>query len=163
MIYLGIDPGRSGAICAVGDCGSPYDSVRWSSPLSEVSEWLGDMKARAPLRAAIEKVGAMPKQGLSSTFKFGEAYGWCGAMLTAHRISHEYVVPTSWQREFGLVLRRSKGAPKETSTAKKNRHKARAKQLFPDVKVTHATADAWLIAEWCRREHARRMPQAVSA
>jgi hypothetical protein len=39
----------------------------------------------------------------------------------------------------------------ETRTAKKNRHKDLAQRLFPKVKVTHAIADALLLAEWLRR------------
>jgi len=92
-------------------------------------------------------VHAMPKQGVSSTFKFGQNFGTLLGILAALGIPHERITPGKWQKEFGLI-RRDKN---ETITEKKNRHKARAQELFPAVRVTHAVADALLIAEFCRR------------
>ena len=96
----------------------------------------------------------MPKQGVASTFKFGRSYGNLEAFLIAAEIPFERVVPSVWQREFGLISKKG-----ETKTAKKNRHKAKAQELFPSVKVTHAVADALLIAEW----HRRRLAAEVAA
>lgn len=104
--------------------------------------------------AYIEKVAAMPGQGVVSMFSFGRNYGFLRACLIASGIPFEDVTPLKWQRPLGLVKTRSKGAPKESSTDKKNRHKARAQQLWPDLKITHAIADALLIAEWGRRMRA---------
>lgn len=59
----------------------------------------------------------------------------------------ELVAPSVWQRAFVLA-----GGPRDEGiTAKKNRHKARAQELFPNLKITHACADALLLAEYCRR------------
>jgi hypothetical protein len=66
--------------------------------------------------------------------------------LIASGVPFEAVTPGKWQKEFGLLAKKG-----ETKTAKKNRHKARAQELFPDLKITHATADALLIAEYGRR------------
>ena len=76
--------------------------------------------------------------------------------MTAAGIRWEYVTPQKWQREFGLIL------PKLSNTDKKNRHKAVAQQLFPDVKITHAIADALLIAEYCRRKDRTIIPVRVT-
>ena len=96
----------------------------------------------------IEKVHAMPGQGVTSMFTFGMNYGALRMALVCHGIPFEAVTPQKWQREFGLVFPRKLGL---TPTEKKNRHKARAQELFPSLKVTHATADALLICEYGRR------------
>lgn len=61
----------------------------------------------------------------------------------------EYVSPQKWQRALGL-LSKGRGLG-QGDTAKKNRNKAKAQELFPGVKVTHAIADALLLAEYGRR------------
>ena len=96
----------------------------------------------APLFATIEAVHAFPKQGVSSTFKFGVNYGLLRGLMIAGAIPFEEVSPLKWQREMACL---SKGD--------KNITKARAQQLFPGIKITHATADALLIAEYARRKH----------
>jgi len=79
-------------------------------------------------------------QGVSSTFKFGVQYGTLKGILTALRIPFELIRPVDWQRALGCMTK-----------GDKNISKAKAQQLFPDIKVTHAKADALLIAEFCRR------------
>jgi crossover junction endodeoxyribonuclease RuvC len=98
--------------------------------------------------AVLELVHSMPKQGLASTWKFGVNYGELRMALTATKIPFKEVTPQKWQREFGLPTLRQCGGSKP---AKKNKHKERAQQLFPDLKITHAVADALLLAEFCRR------------
>jgi crossover junction endodeoxyribonuclease RuvC len=101
----------------------------------------------AKMRAFLEKVHAMPKQGVTSCFTFGQNYGFIRGLLTALEIPFEDVTPNAWQKQAGL-LRRNKD---ETITQKKNRHKQQAQQLFPHLKVTHAIADALLICEYGRK------------
>ena len=79
-------------------------------------------------------------------FKFGQSYGALEALIVASGIPLERVTPVVWQRAFGLL--RKKG---ETQVEKKNRHKARAQELFPSIGITHAIADALLLAEYARR------------
>lgn len=57
--------------------------------------------------------------------------------------------PGVWQKPFRLPTQKKAG-----NTAKKNTHKARAQELFPGLKITHAVADALLIAEYGRRKEA---------
>ena len=61
--------------------------------------------------------------------------------LIAAGIPFETVTPAKWQGAMGC---RTKGD--------KNVTKRKAQDLFPGVKVTHAIADALLIAEWGRRQ-----------
>lgn len=138
MIYLGVDPGASGAIVGIWPGGS-IQHVRNDGTEKDVSEWLADV-AGEKCYATLEQVGAMPKQGVSSTFKFGRSYGFLRGLLIAHRVPFETVTPAKWQGFLGC---RSKGD--------KNVTKAKAQELFPLNKWTHRTADAVLLAEYGRR------------
>ena len=97
------------------------------------------------LFATIELQHAFPKQGVSSTFKFGRNYGFLRGILIALSIPFEEVSPLKWQREMACL---SKGD--------KNITKSRAQELFPSIKITHATSDALLIAEYARRKHGQK-------
>jgi hypothetical protein len=134
--YLGIDPGKSGAIAAISYDGL-LDVIRFDATLHDISNWLL-MKQNA-VHCMIEKVNAMPRQGVASTFKFGRYFGLAEGLLVAHRIPYSFVLPSKWQQEMHC---RSKGD--------KNVTKTRAQQLWPNEKIIHATADAMLIAEYCR-------------
>jgi hypothetical protein len=78
--------------------------------------------------------------GVVSAFTFGNGYGHLEMALTAAGIPFERVRPQAWQKAMGCM---SKGD--------KNVTKAKAQELFPHLKITHATADACLIAEYGRR------------
>lgn len=136
--YLGIDPGASGGIALVRGLG---DAEVIKMPPTETDLWdaFSELVARAKF-AMIENVHAMPKQGVSSTFKFGKSYGFLRCCLIASKIPFEAVTPRKWQSTLGCL---SKGD--------KNVTKAKAQELFPSIKVIHATADALLIAEYARR------------
>lgn len=55
------------------------------------------------LMAAVEKVGAMPHQGVSSTFNFGKSAGYIEGVLTALGIPYQLVPPAKWKKEFSLI------------------------------------------------------------
>lgn len=155
MIAIGIDPGGSGAVAWIRDCNKP-GFVKLSETEHDVARLARDLGEAIAQRdgdgfAVIEKVGSMPGQGVASSFKFGQSYGFCRALLIANRIPFEAVPPQSWKRAFGLI-RRSKT---ESKTELKRRSKAKAQELFPGVKVTNANAEALLLAEFCRRTRAR--------
>lgn len=145
MIYFGIDPGKSGAIAAITD--GTLGCMRFDETERDIADWLAMLSCRQatshPCFAFIERVSAMPKQGVSSTFKFGDATGFARGLLVANRIPYDRVTPRQWQAALGCL---SKG--------NKNVTKAKAQQLFPDYKITHHTADAILLAEYCRRKRA---------
>lgn len=139
MNYLGVDPGKSGAMAVVDGDGGLVEVIRLDNTLRDVWEWLDRHRAEISF-AVLEKVSAMPKQGVASTFKFGMSFGHCEMALAAAGVRYELVTPAKWQ---GAMSCRSKGD--------KNVTKARAQQLFPGAKVVHATADALLLADYARR------------
>lgn len=145
-IYLGIDPGKSGAICSVNLFGFPETITRLNVTSRDIWNKLSDISVDHQCVAIIELVNAMPNQGVASTFKFGESFGLLLGFLTASGIPFERVRPSVWCKSMGL-----KRKDKESNTDWKNRHKQLAQELFPDIEITHANADALLIAEYCRR------------
>lgn len=97
---------------------------------------------KLPCKAYLEQVHSMPGQGVASSFKFGQGYGSLEMALTAAGIPFERVTPQKWQKALGCLTK-----------GQKNVSKRKAQELFPTMKVTHATADALLIAEWGRRQN----------
>ena len=145
MIFLGIDPGKSGAIAAVDGVGMVVGTVRLSETPADIYRWLSRMVLLFPPFGLIEKVHSMPKQGVSSTFKFGYSAGMCEGLLVAAGVPHEFITPAKWQ---GQMQCRTKGD--------KNVTKRAAQRLWPDEKIIHATADALLLAECARRTYNQR-------
>jgi crossover junction endodeoxyribonuclease RuvC len=144
MIHIGIDPGANGCIWAWQPDG--HGCVRLNGTEHDIASAFESMVTydsglRRPCRAAIERVGAMPKQGVSSTFRFGVSYGFLRGLLVALRVPFVEVAPGVWQRALGCL-----------SGGNKNVTKAAAQRLWPLVTWTHALADAALIAEWLRRQ-----------
>jgi len=140
MLIIGIDPGVSGAIAVLDSKGEL--APKWhklSETECDAGNFLWEDYPKETF-AYIERVHAMPKQGVSSVFKFGQSYGFLRGLLIGLGIPFEEVTPQKWQKAMGCM---SKGD--------KNVTKAKAQQLFPGVKVTHAIADALLIAEYGRR------------
>jgi crossover junction endodeoxyribonuclease RuvC len=70
------------------------------------------VKQMRPSVAFIERVGAMPKQGVASTFRFGAAFGGILGVLAALEIPVRLITPSEWKKHFKLV-----GADKEASRA----------------------------------------------
>lgn len=161
MAILAIDPGAKGGIAWVSD----DNAMAWKMPDTPRDLWdlVYDL-ARKSDRAVIERVHATPgggnkdddgnktrKMGAKSAFAFGRSFGELRMILTACsallELPYTDVSPGVWQRPFSLPTVKAAG----TQTAKKNAHKARAQELFPALRITHATADCLLIAEWLRR------------
>lgn len=150
-LYIGVDPGASGGLA----CITPTAALAIPTPKTErdVWDWLsarGRESVDDPVFAVIEKVGGFikgnPAPG-SAMFNFGASYGGLRMALIAAGIPFEEVPPQRWQKALAIPPKKRD----ETKTQFKNRLKARAQQLFPSEKVTLATADALLIAEYCRR------------
>ena len=146
MVFIGIDPGKSGALAVLCEGGetvlTPFDELGYRNALSRVAA----MPARAA--AVVERVGAMPKQGVTSMFSFGTNYGYIQGLLSAFAIPYELVVSAKWKKAFGV-------------TADKNTSIAVAQRLFPDVdlrrtqncrKPDDGMAEALLMAEYARRK-----------
>jgi len=109
---VGIDPGKTGALAAFRD-GEP---VEWTPmPLAgkevdwhAVTAWLRDL-GEVKL-VALEKVHSMPKQGVSSTFKFGINYGGLQAVLAALEIPCQLVTPQAWKKRVLAGTEKDKAA-----------------------------------------------------
>ena len=140
---IGIDPGQEGGVAWI-DGDGPH-AVKMPDTERDIWNLIAELESGDDF-AFIEAVHSFPHQGVASTFKFGRNYGFLRACLIASGIPFDEVTPAKWQRAVGIMP--VKG---ETITAKKNRHKSKAQQLFPALQVKHAIADALLIAEFCRR------------
>jgi len=136
---IGIDPGVSGGIATIGYEDVYAQSVKKFTP-RDVVDHLSQFPAKESM-CYLERVHSMPKQGVRSTFSFGTNYGTYIGVLTALKMPFTYVSPGVWQRIMGCL---SKGD--------KNVTKRKAQELFPHLTITHATADALLIAEYGRRK-----------
>lgn len=136
---IGIDPGStSGCVAYVaGTSPSALFSAAW--PIGDLTDgdlWtLVSSLARRANGALLERVGPMPKQGVSSTFKFGKNYGALGMALAASQLPWQLVSPVEWQRACSCLTRGDKRVAR-----------VRAQQLLPGAHVTAVTADALLIA-----------------
>lgn len=140
---IGIDPGISGGIAVF------VKGVRaevHKMPQTDFDLFCLLIANSAPFEDGVycflEQVHSMPGQGVASSFKFGEGYGKLQMALTAIGIPYERVTPQKWQKALGCL-----------TGGDKNISKARAQELFPYIKVTHAIADALLIAEYGRRQN----------
>lgn len=141
-VHVGVDPGKAGGIAAVNGDGllvlaepmPETDADMWSlvCRLFSVSDGL--------VTAVLERVSATPQMGVVSAFKFGQGVGAVRMALAAALIPFDEVSPQKWQTALGC-----------RSGGDKNVTKRRAQELFPQAKVTHAVADALLIAEYGRR------------
>lgn len=151
MLYIGVDPGKSGGI-AWSHSDAMY-AAKMPATEFDIYASINVLKKIEGRRfAVIEKVGGYvaghPAPG-SAMFNFGHNYGNLRMALLAARIPFEAVQPSVWQRALGI----SKKKPNESQTVWKNRLKSHAQQLFPDLKITLATCDAILIAEYARRTY----------
>lgn len=145
MIFIGIDPGTSGGVGWVDDdsdeCGKAAFGKMTEREIALLVKELTYVSHETP-RAVIEAVHSSPQMGVKSSFTFGQSYGFLRGVLASHLIAYVEVRPQAWQKAMGCL---SKGD--------KNVTKAKAQQLYPGEKITHATADALLLATYCRRHH----------
>jgi len=145
MIYAGIDPGKKGGLSIIFEDGE----IR-CVPLSHGSliSYCKAFSGLLDVRFCLEAVHAMPKQGVRSTFTFGEEFGYIKGVLEAYGISYQEIPPERWKKEFGL------------NTDKKKSIEV-CKALFPSVnllatersRVEHdGMAESLLLAEYGRRK-----------
>lgn len=137
---IGIDPGKSGGMAALSQSGAVMVSCKLPETERDIETLLVKGVADDAEFAFIERVASSPQMGVKSAFSFGQSYGFLRGCLCAAGVAFDEVTPAKWQRAMGCL---SKGD--------KNVTKAKAQQLFPGIKITHAIADALLIAEYGRR------------
>jgi len=151
MRFIGIDPGKSGGIAVITE--NDYLATKMPDTLMGVLSHIEAIKTAAETRgekvfAILERVASSPQQGVCSAFTFGQGYGALQMALLAARIPFDRVTPQQWQKFMRCLTK-----------GNKNVSKARAEELFPKLKITHAIADALLIAEYARRTHAVTKPE----
>ena len=154
-LVIGIDPGQSGAVALLADGvpggfidmptmarkagGNEIDAVTLAEQLRHA---MYGGHGGAYRVAVLEAVSAMPKQGVTSTFRFGESFGVVKGVLGALRIPLVLVPAATWKRHLGLW-----GADKDYArTLAITRFPSMAEQLFRKKDV--GRADALLIAHW---------------
>lgn len=147
-IYIGIDPGQTGAMAIIDPTAGGYHRV-WDFDDLDGLSWLKTaVIGEISFKAVLEKVHSMPKQGVSSSFKFGMNFGIWRGRLEALGIPYDLVTPQKWQKEIFDSM---------TKTDRKTMSLDRARRLFPEMsdmlkrKKDHNRAEALLIAEYCRR------------
>lgn len=142
MKILGIDPGKGGGLAVIdSDTHEVIEVTAMPETLTDISDFVERHKDAGC--AYIEIVHSMPKQGVASTFTFGQFYGYVQIAVTCHKIRCIDVLPSKWQTALSMKAKKNEGYE-----AHKRRLKGKAQQLFPKVKVTLKNADALLIAEY---------------
>lgn len=149
---LGIDPGMSGAIAIIDVRKGLVDAIDMPTVEIKVGKAMkrrvapeviaSELRCYAPYAVAfIEKVSAMPGQGVSSMFAFGEAYGLVRGVLAGMGIPITTVTPAVWTKAMRVA-------------GGKDGSRQRAMELWPDkaglfkrVK-DDGRADSALIAKW---------------
>jgi hypothetical protein len=144
MHFIGIDPGKTGAIAVLSEAGAIVDVTKMPDTLQGILDFLEgystNSDGRFAARAALEFVRASPQMGVVSVSTFMRNYGHLEMALTAAKIPYYDVHPLRWQKVLDC-----------RSGGDKNITKDRAIALWPGQKITHAIADALLLAEWVRR------------
>lgn len=143
---IAIDPGKSGGLAVSLEAGSVFaspcpetDRDRFEL-LEDVMSWVADRE----VLCVIEKVHAMPGQGVTSMFTFGMGYGGWLMALTALKIPFIEVTPQAWMKKFGAL-------PKEKKE-RKLAIKDRMQKKYPHIKVTLNVADALAIMDVYKEE-----------
>ena len=137
MLILGIDPGLTGAAALLDSDGVPElvadlpvirdGRLAWIDGGAMQSTLLDALHGR-PCRAVVERVSAMPRQGIASAFNFGVGLGSILATLQGLRLPIELVTPAQWKAALGL------GKDKRASLDK-------ARLLFPLAELHLAKHD----------------------
>lgn len=144
--YIGIDPGAHGGIAwtsPAGDKSAPLPKTLgdFRELMLDILKEQGFFDERAKVTCHLEEppkfVKVIPG---SAVFVMARSFGNLEGVLAAYKVPYVLVRPQAWQKAHGLGTR---GA--STVTQWKNKLKARAQQLYPEEKVTLATADALLI------------------
>lgn len=149
MVYIGIDPGFSGAWGMIDHhgnykaCGDMYHTEKYLL-MQFVFEEIVDALHGDDFEVVVETVHSMPKQGVASSFKFGVAYG--GAVALAERLNSAWhmVTPQVWKKSLKLDSDKQKSLDL-------------ARKLWPDAPLKrqkdNGRAEALLMAYWLRNEN----------
>ena len=155
MLIIGIDPGISGSICFFQD-GKIVDvvemptmtegkknkkQVNGSQIFNEISEKIKKLD-KNEIKVVIEQVSAMPGQGVTSMFNFGQSFGILKGICSTMQLPMYFVRPAKWKKYFNLI------------NSEKDASRTRAIEIFPyfssqlSRKKDSNKADAILIASF---------------
>ncbi len=155
MLIIGIDPGISGSICFFKD-GNILDviemptmaegkknkrQVNGSQIYNEILKRIKQVE-KQETRVVIEQVSAMPGQGVTSMFNFGQSFGILKGICSAMQVPMYFVRPAKWKKYFNLI------------NSEKDASRTRAIEIFPyfssqlSKKKDSNKADAILIASF---------------
>ena len=155
MLIIGIDPGISGSICFFNE-GKIVDvvemptmtegkknkkQVNGSQIFNEISEKIKKLDKKE-IKVVIEQVSAMPGQGVTSMFNFGQSFGILKGICSAMQLPMYFVRPAKWKKYFNLI------------NSEKDASRTRAIEIFPyfsgqlSRKKDSNKADAILIASF---------------
>ena len=155
MLIIGIDPGISGSICFF-EQGKILDviemptmtegkknkrQVNGSQIYNEILKRV-EKAEKQNVRVIIEQVSAMPGQGVTSMFNFGQSFGILKGICSAMQLPMYFVRPAKWKKYFGLI------------NSQKDASRTRVIEMFPyysselSRKKDSNKADAILIASF---------------
>ena len=155
MLIIGIDPGISGSICFFED-GKIIDviemptmtdgkknkrQVNGSQIYNEILKRINKIE-KQNIRVIIEQVSAMPGQGVTSMFNFGQSFGILKGICSAMQLPMYFIRPTKWKKYFSLI------------NSEKDASRTKAIEMFPSFssqlskKKDSNKADAILIASF---------------
>ena len=159
MLIIGIDPGISGSICFFED-GKIIEVIEMPvmtegkknkkqvNGAQIYNEFLKKINNKDDeIRVVIEKVSAMPGQGVTSMFNFGQSYGILKGICSAMQLPMFFVRPAKWKKYFNLI------------NSQKDASRTRAIEIFPyfstqlSKKKDSNKADAILIASFYYETH----------
>ena len=155
MLIIGIDPGISGAICFFED-GQVKEiidmpvmaegkknkrQVNGPQTYNEISSRINKF-SKKDITVVIEQVSAMPGQGVTSMFNFGQSFGVLKGICSAMQLSMFFIRPVKWKKYFGLIK------------TEKDASRTKVIEIFPYIsselsrKKDSNKADAVLIASF---------------
>ena len=155
MIVIGIDPGISGAICffeegqvkeiidmpTMADGKKNKRQINGPQAYNEIYSRI-KKSSKKDITVVIEQVSAMPGQGVTSMFNFGQSFGVLKGICSAMQLSMQFVRPAKWKKYFGLIK------------AEKDASRTKVIEIFPYIssqlsrKKDSNKADAILIASY---------------
>ena len=155
MLIIGIDPGITGSICFfqygkiidviempnMSEGKKNKKQVNGAQIYYEISLRIKDIKIE-DIKVIIEQVSAMPGQGVTSMFNFGQSFGILKGICSAMQLPMYFVRPTKWKKYFNLI------------NSEKDASRTKAIEIFPyfsselSRKKDSNKADAILIASF---------------
>ncbi len=155
MLIIGIDPGVSGSICffeegkiiqviempTMTEGTKKKKQVNGAQIYNEISKKINQID-KHKIRVVIEQVSAMPGQGVTSMFNFGQSFGILKGICSAMQLPMYFVRPAKWKKYFGLIK------------SEKDASRTKAIEMFPyfssqlSKKKDSNKADAILIASF---------------